>query len=372
MSNRNFDSRVIIQRLQQKNYARNLYQNNMTGQRLINNPQNTDGNSSRFNSYVPGAQTDYFRGLVGAGETVSPGGIIGIPAILPTPTPIQPIPPTPTILKYNTSQGLSVLWGSVTFTLDASLPNFSYTAITTSIPGSQVPSQGNLIGVTIGNSVTSIGSQAFQNAALTSVIFTPTSTLTIIGNQAFFSCTSLASITIPNSVTSIGNNAFNGCFGLTSIIIGNSVTSIGASAFASCSMTIIIIPSSVTSIAEGTFQSCTSLTSITIPNSVTSIGNFAFSNCFNLTSIIIGNSVTSIGTEAFQGCNNVGFTSITIPNSVTSIGDDAFLNSGLLIVTISSATATALTPQLPDPTITSPTANPPGVAFFGATVTTIL
>lgn len=110
MSNRNFDSRVIIQRLQQQNYARNLYQNNTTGQRLINNPQNTDGNSSRFNSYVPGAQTDYFRGLVGAGETVSPGGIIGIPAILPTataPAPAPLAPPAP-IITLNSVTSLRI------------------------------------------------------------------------------------------------------------------------------------------------------------------------------------------------------------------------------------------------------------------------
>jgi hypothetical protein len=86
MSNRNFDNRVIIQRLQQQNYARNLYRNNTTGQGLINNPQNTDGTSSRFNSYRDGAQTEYFRGLTGGAVTVSLGGTFGIPAILPTPT----------------------------------------------------------------------------------------------------------------------------------------------------------------------------------------------------------------------------------------------------------------------------------------------
>ena len=88
MSNRNFDNRVIIQRLQNQVYARNLYQNNTSGQKLINNPQNTDGNASRFNSFVPGAQTEYFRGLVGGGETISIGGTVNIP-----PFPIVPIVP---------------------------------------------------------------------------------------------------------------------------------------------------------------------------------------------------------------------------------------------------------------------------------------
>jgi hypothetical protein len=77
MSNRNFDNRVIIQRLQNQNYARNLYINNTSGQTIINNPQNSDGNASRFVSYVPGAQTEYFRGL-GTCVTSSIGGIVNI------------------------------------------------------------------------------------------------------------------------------------------------------------------------------------------------------------------------------------------------------------------------------------------------------
>ena len=84
MSNRNFDGRVIIQRLQQQNYARNLYKNNVNGQGLINNPQNSDGNSSRLTTFVPGAQTEYFRGLVGGCETVSLGGTFGISSTPPT------------------------------------------------------------------------------------------------------------------------------------------------------------------------------------------------------------------------------------------------------------------------------------------------
>ena len=92
MANRNFDSRVIIQRLQNKNYARNLYQQNVNGQRLINNPQNSDGNSSRYVTFVPGAQTEYFRGLMNAPPTISLGGTFGIPVIS---QPTDPIPPPP-------------------------------------------------------------------------------------------------------------------------------------------------------------------------------------------------------------------------------------------------------------------------------------
>ncbi|MBQ9752026.1 MAG: leucine-rich repeat domain-containing protein [Paludibacteraceae bacterium] len=170
--------------------------------------------------------------------------------------------------------------------------------------------------------VTSIGSQAFWKCSSLSSITIPNS-VTSIGNSAFSSCSSLSSITIPNSVTSIGNDAFYNCSSLTSITIPNSVTSIGNSAFSQCSSLFsITIPNSVTSIGNYAFSRCSSLTSVTIPNSVTSIGNYAFSDCSSLTSITIPENVTSIGSYAFSGCTSL--TSITIPESVTSIGNSAF------------------------------------------------
>ena len=176
--------------------------------------------------------------------------------------------------------------------------------------------------ITIPNSVTSIGFQAFYNCTSLTSVTIPNS-VTSIGEYAFYFCQSLTSITIPNSVTSIGEYAFSNCRGLASITIPNSVTSIGTWAFVYCtSLTSITIPNSVTSIGEYTFSNCQSLTSVTIPNSVTSIGTWAFVYCTSLTSVTIPNSVTSIGGGAFSGCT--GLTSITIPNSVTSIGLNAF------------------------------------------------
>ena len=118
-------------------------------------------------------------------------------------------------------------------------------------------------------------------------------------------------------VTGIGRDAFYGCSNLIAINIPEGVTSIGDGAFSRCSsLTAINIPESVTSIGDWAFSSCTSLTAITIPENsqLTSIEDEAFSDCSSLTTITIPESVTSIGVRAFDGCRSL--TDITIPESV--------------------------------------------------------
>ncbi len=110
-----------------------------------------------------------------------------------------------------------------------------------------------------------------------------TYSVTNIGNQAFYNCTGLIAVTIPNSVTGIDGAAFMGCTSLTSLTIPNSVTSIGS----------------------GAFHGCSGLTSITIPNSVAKIYSEAFHYCTGLTTVTIGNNVKSIGNEAFSGCTGL-------------------------------------------------------------------
>ena len=203
--------------------------------------------------------------------------------------------------------------------------------------------------------------------------------VTSIGKYAFYNCTSLTSVTIPDSVTIIESAAFYGCSGLTSVTIPASVKSIDRIAFYNCSgLTSMTIPNSVTSIGDSVFHGCSGLTQIALPfvgkcrgnagsaeslfgyifgtseytggtvtyqsyatygsasgsyyipsklrvvtvTDETIFGYGAFSGCNQLTSVTIPNGVTSIGERAFQGCSKL--TSVTISDSVMSIGDYAF------------------------------------------------
>lgn len=224
--------------------------------------------------------------------------------------------------------------------------------------------------------VTAIGDRAFSSAIFTisspktiPISITIPNSVTIIGNEAFHGCTDLTSVEIPNSVMIIGNKAFCGCKGLTSIKIPSSVTIVRDDTFSGCrGLTSVEIPNSVTIIGSRAFYGCKRLTSITIPKSVTKIGDGAFSKCTNLRNIvvdkdnekydsrkkcnavietatntlvlgckttIIPNSVTKIDNFAFGGCS--GLTSVTIPNSVNKIGKCAFIDcSSLTSVTFNA------------------------------------
>jgi uncharacterized repeat protein (TIGR02543 family) len=271
--------------------------------------------------------------------------------------------PNTIVLNVNDLGGDPETLASIVYALNSAEKFINLDLSGSTFSSNKIPAEAfeechTLTGITIPNSVTSIGFCAFNNCTSLTSVTIPDS-VTSIGNSAFGGCTSLTSVTIPDSVTSIENSAFGGCTSLTAINVGssnteyssdngvlynkgkttllaypagkkdvsytipNSVTIIGGSAFMDCTgLTIVTIPNSVTSIENYAFIRCTSLTSITIPDSVTSIGVGAFQSCESLTSVTISKSVTSIGNNAFYGCNSL--TSVTFEGANVTLGNAAF------------------------------------------------
>jgi hypothetical protein len=157
----------------------------------------------------------------------------------------------------------------------------------------------------------------------------------MIDFAAFGNCTSLTSVTIPDSVTEIGVFVFNGCTSLTGIYVDENNPNYSSDSFGVlfnksqseivCVPGAIVeyaIPNTVEKICDNAFAYCESLKSVTIPNSVKTIDDNAFAHCTTLTNVAIPSSVTKINYFAFNSCTSLA--SVTIPDSVTEIGYDAF------------------------------------------------
>ena len=222
-----------------------------------------------------------------------------------------------------------------------------------------------ITGITIPNTVTSIGRAAFEDQIALSSLTIPSS-VTSIGADAFWGAILLTTLSIPDSVTSIGRAALAGTSALTSFTVGagnpnyssvggvvfnknkteliqypigntatsytipNTVLSISDFAFnRATSLTTLTIPNTVQSIGADSFSDMQSLTTLTIPNSVTSIGFAAFSNLSSMTELTISNTLTSISDQAFWGADKL--LSLSIPDSVISIGQGSFQNPRSLI-----------------------------------------
>ena len=230
---------------------------------------------------------------------------------------------------YNELKGAIQIWDntdSLNITENGTY-NLLGKIITVNVQGGSIPNNEIWYTSTDGNIVTPNNTSALPTIVSNTYsagkgVIKCASDITSIGENAFFDCTNLTSIEIPNSVTSIGNQAFNYCNGLTSITIPNNVTSMGNYPFAYCSgLTNIVVedgnPSydsreNCNAIIETLYYSLVAgCRNTIIPNSIKDIQTDAFAGCYDLTSIEIPNSVTSIGPGAFNDCSSLSSISYT-------------------------------------------------------------
>lgn len=231
-----------------------------------------------------------------------------------------PPPKTVTITKYTGTESTVILPSTI-----SSWP-------VTKIGEDALKDNTTITSVTIPDSVTEIGSNAFAGCTnLTSVHYAGDwSNLTIqSGNPAVQDAANEQlfdfKFTLDNTAAIVTNYKYNGAAAdvtIPSRYQGKPVTTIGHAAFFNSAVTSVTIPDSVTSISDDAFVNCPQLTNISIPNSVTFIGFSAFSSCTRLKSITLPSSLSFISGSLFSGCSQL--TTIHIPVSVTSIGNNAF------------------------------------------------
>ena len=205
--------------------------------------------------------------------------------------------------------------------------------------------------------VTHIGSKAFYKCTGMTSIVLPEG-LKSIGKEAFYGCNAITEVNIPSTVTYIINYAFYNCKKLEAVVIPDGVEVINTYSFYNCiALDSLVIGEGVRQINSSAFKSCEALPSVTIPKSVATIANDAFGSCTSLAefavdaenetycaidkilyskdkstlimcptalagSVTVATGATTIGNGAFSGCKQI--TSVTVPSTVTTIGEDAF------------------------------------------------
>lgn len=234
-----------------------------------------------------------------------------------------------------------------------------------SIPERAFYNCSQLTKVVLPKSITDIGNNAFYGCTSLSYLEWNASECISAGSKTypiFANCSNLSTIVFGNDVTTIPAYTFYGCNAISSLKIPKNVINICTDAFAGCAnianievesqnnvyaaidnclvdkpnKRIIlgcknsIIPSngSVTSIADNAFDGCIGLKNITIPGLISKIGNRAFANCSGLSNVAIENGTTVIGQGAFSGCTTLS--SISVPQSIVEIGANAFENCSRL------------------------------------------
>ena len=194
-------------------------------------------------------------------------------------------------------------------------------------------SDGNVVTPHNGYFNASIESNAYENGQ---GLITFSKDLTMIGQDAFNSKSTLTSVTFPASLKTIGASAFCGCSQLSSLTFAedSQLETIEGDAFNGTSISgELTLPASLKTIKRYAFNA-TNITAVTIPASVTSIGSYAFNGCSGLKTLTFaeGSQLETIGDHAFSETTILG--ELTLPASLESIGEYAFYATTLTAVTI--------------------------------------
>ena len=145
-----------------------------------------------------------------------------------------------------------------------------------------------------------------------------------IDNEAFYCCSALDSITIPNSVTIVNNHTFDECPNIKSISLGEGLKTIGISAFDCTSVENLVIPNSVTAIESTSFSNIDGIKNLTIGGGISEItqySNYCFANLNNLETLVLSEGIEKINNN-FNNCPNLS--TVTVPSTITEIDNSSF------------------------------------------------
>ena len=228
--------------------------------------------------------------------------------------------PTDAQAASSGSCGSGVYWeyndGTLTIYGSGSMNNYSKT----SIPWYAY--KDSITHVEIHSGVTTIGTSAFEELSALKTVTIP-DTVTAIGDNAFCWAESLTAVDIPGSVRTIGENAFWCCLDLAEVTFHEGLQVIAPEAFTFCRLiTELDLPDSLQSIGYWAFGDCTDLNRVNIPAGMTVLEDSVFSGCQSLKTVTLEDSLTAIGNSSFAYC--FALENVTIPGSVQTIGDTAF------------------------------------------------
>ena len=207
----------------------------------------------------------------------------------------------------------------------------------------EVPFRGakTLKKLTVGGKCTEINTYYFENCTALAEV-TLGESVTAIGGNAFAN-TAIAEIAIPQGVTAVSTSAFQGCANLTKVSLGNAVTSIGEMAFYNSPVASINLPATLTTVGAYAFSGSNLSGDLALPAAVTYVGTDAFRGNKGLTSVSFGASVATIAEAAFRGCTGLKTITVDAANEAYVVKDNALLtkNGATILLYPASNAATS-------------------------------